>query len=409
MYSIIRKLVASTIIFCALFSASPAWSQANEDSKAEEQKGPHGGKLVRNGEFDIEITVFESGIPPEMRVYAYDKGELVDPKGLDLQILLSRLGGKIDNLSFSAEKDYLVSDQTVNEPHSFGVAVKASYAGQKFNWQYDNFEGRAEISERLIKLSEIKTERAGGRKLTFNDTLFGIVAPIKDKLFSINAPYAGIVQKLHVRIGDTVKKGQLVATIRNSETLQSYQVNSPAAGQVIEQFLNRGDHTASDALIRIADLSSVWVDLSAFPQNIEKLAIGLPVRVDNNYGGDQIFSTISYIAPTMTGGHIARARAVIENSVGHWRPGMHVKAKVETRTKTVPLAVKIDALQTFRDMPVVFAKYGNIFEVRMVELGERDGEYVEVLGGLEPGVEYVVANSFLLKADVLKDAAKHDH
>ena len=111
----------------------------------------------------------------------------------------------------------------------------------------------------------------------------------------------------------------------------------------------------------------------------------------------------------MTGGHIARARAIINNSAGHWRPGMHVKAEVETRTKTVPLAVKIDALQTFRDMPVVFAKYGNIFEVRMVELGERDGEYVEVLGGLEPGVEYVVANSFLLKADVLKDAAKHDH
>jgi cobalt-zinc-cadmium efflux system membrane fusion protein len=60
-------------------------------------------------------------------------------------------------------------------------------------------------------------------------------------------------------------------------------------------------------------------------------------------------------------------------------------------------------------MPVVFAKYGNTFEVRMVELGESNGEYVEVLSGIKPGTEYVTENSFLLKADVLKDGASHDH
>ena len=60
-------------------------------------------------------------------------------------------------------------------------------------------------------------------------------------------------------------------------------------------------------------------------------------------------------------------------------------------------------------MPVVFARYDNIFEVRMLEMGETDGEYIEVLGGLKPGTDYVTDNSFLLKADVLKDGASHDH
>ena len=45
----------------------------------------------------------------------------------------------------------------------------------------------------------------------------------------------------------------------------------------------------------------------------------------------------------------------------------------------------------------------------MVELGETDGEFVEVLGGLKPGTEYVTGNSFLIKADILKDGARHDH
>jgi cobalt-zinc-cadmium efflux system membrane fusion protein len=258
-------------------------------------------------------------------------------------------------------------------------------------------------------LSEIVTEQAMPRTLTFVDTLFGIVSPITDKVFSVNAPYNGMVDAVSVRVGDSVKKGQVLATITNSETLQKYVVKSPANAQVTEQLLNVGDNTRSGALFTLTDFSEVWLDLSAFPKNIEKITLGAPVSVGDNHSTERATSTISYIAPMMTGGHIARARAVIANPEGHWRPGMHIKADVQTREKSVPLAVRVDALQTFRDMPVVFVKYGNTFEVRMVELGESDGDYIEVLGGLEPGVDYVTENSFVLKADVLKDAAKHDH
>ncbi|NRA84519.1 MAG: efflux RND transporter periplasmic adaptor subunit [Gammaproteobacteria bacterium] len=409
MFTMSRQLIAATLISILALPSTVVWAQSPSVAEEMVVKGPHGGKLVKQGDFDIEITVFERGIPPEMRIYAYSKGQLVDPAKVELEILLARLGGRLDTLSFSVENDYLVSNQTVTEPHSFEVTVKAVYSGQNFNWNYQNFEGRTEISSRILALSAIETERANPQTLAFSDTLFGIVAPIKDRLFSVNAPYAGIIEQLHVKIGDQVKQGQLIATVRNGQTLKSYQVESPASGQVTEQILNRGDHSANSALIRVADLSSVWIDLSAFPKNIEKLRLGLPVSIGDNHSDEYVTSTISYISPTMTGGHIARARAVITNEQGHWRPGMHVKANVETRTKAVPLAVKVSALQTFRDMPVVFAKYGNTFEVRMVELGESDGEYIEVLSGLEPGVEYVTVNSFLLKADVLKDAAKHDH
>ena len=71
--------------------------------------------------------------------------------------------------------------------------------------------------------------------------------------------------------------------------------------------------------------------------------------------------------------------------------------------------VKISALQQFRDFTVVFAKIGDTYEVRMLELGANGGEFVEVLEGLKPGTEYVTENSFLIKADIEKSGARHDH
>jgi len=75
----------------------------------------------------------------------------------------------------------------------------------------------------------------------------------------------------------------------------------------------------------------------------------------------------------------------------------------------VPLAVRTAALQGFRDFSVVFARIGDTYEVRMLEVGRSDGEFTEVLGGLKPGTEYVSANSYLIKADIEKSGASHDH
>lgn len=402
--------------------------EENEEEHVPE--GPHGGRLLHSGDFEIEITMAETGIPPEMRIYGYHDGKPVSPSAIKLELLLNRLGGKTDTVQFVAEGEYLVSTQSVAEPHSFEVEVHAGFKGKSFDWHYENYTGRTEINDRLLKLSGVETQTANSQQLTFTDTLFGIVAPITDKQFSVTAPYAGVIEQLHVSIGDKVNKGQLVATVRNSSTLQTYQIMSPAKGQITEQLLSLGDNTFNRVLMRISDLSSVWIDLSAFPKSLPKLAIGQPVTIGDDHSGDgreqesqhnedaahfdhqeisSASSTISYIAPTMTGGHIARVRAVINNHHGHWRPGMHIQAHIQTRTKAVPLAIRNDALQTFMDKPAVFVKHGNTFEVRMLTLGESDGEYSEVLAGLEPGIEYVTQNSYLLKADIMKDAAKHVH
>lgn len=413
-YLVTLLALVSSLAFnpVAMYASENTEEQTMLDGKKMlmEKEGPHGGRLLEKDGFSVEITIFESGIPPEMRLYVYKKNQLITPDQVDnLVITLSRLGGDQDILQFSPEQDYLVSDQIVKEPHSFDVEVSAKFENNDFYWHFENHEGRAEISDRLLQLSEVETDRAGPETLRFINTLFGVIEIPQNQRSYVYASYQGMVERIHVNIGDKVKKGQTIATVLNTKTLQRYNVKSPASGEVTQRMVNPGERANEKALIEIADLSKVWVEMSAFPEDIEKLEVGQSVVVRDLHQHDVAKSELSYISPVMTGGHIARARAVIDNKEGHWRPGMHVKADIEVGKREVPLAVKSNALQSFRGMPVVFARYGNSFEVRMLEMGETDGEYIEVLGGLKPNTDYVTENSFLLKADVLKDGASHDH
>ncbi|NIB39211.1 HlyD family efflux transporter periplasmic adaptor subunit [Pseudomaricurvus alkylphenolicus] len=384
-------------------------SHPREAVEQEELKGPNGGKLLKKDDLTIEVTIFEQGIDPEMRLFAYLAGELIAPEQWQAAVRLNRLGGERDQLSFRAEKNYRVSQQIVREPHSYEVEVQAVVNNRKASWHYDNFEGRTQISRRQQQAAGIVVEPLGSGTLTFTDQLFGVIAAPENSVFHINAPYPGIVERIHVATGDHVKRGQKLLTIRNSRTLQTYSINSPADGEITARAVNQGDRTEKDGLLEITDLSRVWVEMSAFPESIEKLQLGQGVSVRDMHGHDLARGEVTYISPQMTGGHIARARALINNPDGHWRPGMHVRAEIELGQRQVPMAVKTTAIQSFRDMPVVFARYGDTFEVRMLELGAKAGDRVEVLGGILPGTEYVTENSFLLKADVLKDGASHDH
>ena len=86
-----------------------------------------------------------------------------------------------------------------------------------------------------------------------------------------------------------------------------------------------------------------------------------------------------------------------------------VEGEAVVGAHTAPLAVRTQALQRFRDFTVVFARIENTYEVRMLELGRRSPEWTEVLGGLEPGEVYVSENAYLIRADIEKSGASHDH
>ena len=275
--------------------------------------------------------------------------------------------------------------------------------------QHDEGENMVELTEQAILANGIKTEHAGSGKIIQHDTLFGVVAPTIDNTFTIMAPYQGIVEEVFVEIGDRVTKNQPLLKVQNRQTLQNYTIKSPADGEVTERLIAQGQLALDQSLLTIINLKQVWVELSAFPENIEKLQIGQSADIYDLHQHLNTSGKVSYIAPMMTGGHIARARVLINNRDGHWRPGMHVKADVKTAEITSQLRIKQTAIQNLRDENVVFVKTANRFEARHVTLGEANRAWVSVIEGLNAGEVYVTENSYILKADILKNGASHAH
>ncbi len=385
-----------------------------EEPPAEYARGPHGGRLLTDGELGIEVTIYEPDIPPQSRIYPFLKGKPLDPEKVKIVTELHRFGGRVDTIRYKKEGDYLMGDKVVEEPHSFDVKVKADYQGKTARWEYQSYEGRVTMQPEAIKTAGIVIEEVGPAKLRTLVRMNGKIAAHPDKVAHVTPRYPGVILEARKKLGDTVAKDEVLAVVESNESLRSYEIKSQIAGRVIQRDAVLGEAVTQDTtLYVIADLSSVAVDLAVPRDEFAKLKEGQKVIIDggNSAKAETTQATLIYCSPigeenTQT----LMARAELSNPEMKWQPGLFVVAEVVVEETEVPIAVKASALQTFRDWDVVFMADGGSFEIAILELGRRDGDLVEVISGpLQPGTKYATENSFVVKADVLKDGASHDH
>ena len=395
---------------CGQFGHEPA---AGGDhgvvTAAEYERGPHRGRMLRDGDFALELQIFESGVPPEFHVYLYRNNKPLPPDAAQVVVELIRLGNLVDRFEFTPQNDYLLGAGVVTEPHSFEVVVKASVDGENHEWRFDSFEGRTTIATAVAQEAGIRTEVAGPAVIADTVTLNGRIVPDAGRITKLGARYAGQIDSVSVELGQAVAAGAELARITSNDSLRSYTVTAPMAGTVIALNANVGQQTGSEALFVIADYSRVWAELLLFPKDLQRVRVGQSARLEAADGDFDVEVTIGQLLPATTGTAVYLARAEIDNAERSWHPGQFLTGQVKVRQAEVPLAVKRSGLQGFRDFTVVFALVDETYEVRMLDLGRQDDTWVEVRSGLEPGTRYVTQNSFLLKVDVEKDAASHDH
>lgn len=379
------------------------------DAGPELVKGAHGGRLLTDGDLAIEVTIYEHGVPPQFRVYGFEKQQPVDPAAITLTIELRRIGGRVDVIHFAKKDDYLLGDQVVEEPHSFDVAVVAQYDGSIHQWAYASYEGRVALSPEAIESVVIDT--AGSATITSALTLYGHITPNEDHLAHVIPRYPGVIKELRKRLGDPVAKDEVLAIVESNESLQRYDVRSAVAGTVIRKDVTRGEFAKEGtAIYTVADLSTVWADFHAYRRDFPRLKVGQTVTIGQGEGRPEVRAPLSYLSPIgAEASQTTLARVELPNPSGDWHPGSFVSGEIVVEEVAVPLAVRAEALWTFRDWDVVFINEGSLFEVRPLELGRRDGEWVEVLSGLNPGQRYATEGSFIIKADIGKSGATHDH
>lgn len=227
----------------------------------------------------------------------------------------------------------------------------------------------------------------------------------------VKARFPGIIRSVDKQPGDVVQSGDTLATVESNDSLQVYPVKSPIAGTVLTRAANVGELASDSALFVVADLSKLWVELFVFARDGDKINAGQPVRVRRLDDTAAAEATLTLVLPTADpSSQTIVARAALSNAEGLWRAGMSVRAAIAHAETSVAVAVRSLAIQRVEGVDVVFVQTAeDTYQAQPITLGINDGTWTEVRSGLVAGQRYVAANSFILKAELGKAGAEHDH
>ena len=324
------KSIVTALILGQLSVASISYSQfAHAESTAEPvteevKKGPNNGRLLQDGDFAIELAIFEDGVEPEFRVYATKGQTTLSAEDVEVDVKLSRLGGAVDDINFFVENNYLRGDMVIYEPHSFQVTLTAKYGDKTHQWSYDNFEGRTAINDDIAKSMLIQTESVQSK--VFNETLkvFGKLKIAPNAVRNISARFPGEIKRLHAVLGQRVTKGQLLMTIESNESLQAYNVYSPMNGLVTAQNVGAGEQTNDRTLLTITNTTMLIAELGVFPIDQAKVKLGSSVNISIP-GTEKVIKTQLFDALfDVTKEQAKLFRAEVPNPDGSLRAGQFV-------------------------------------------------------------------------------------
>jgi cobalt-zinc-cadmium efflux system membrane fusion protein len=275
-----------------------------------------------------------------------------------------------------------------------------------------------EEDEEIVKLSDEEIGELGivlnelsGQKLQQHSDLTGEIVPDPDKLAHIVPRFTGLVIEVNKKIGDRVKKDEVIAVIESNESLVTYNVVSSIDGVVLELHMTPGELIGDEKhIVTIADLNTVWAELNIYQKDLRKIKVGQNAEVYFDEVENAVNSKIFYISPTVDENtRTATARIRLFNKRGLFKPGMFISAKVTTNYLDVEMSVSINAVQNFEGQKVVFVREDEGFKPKVVTVGKSNSKYVEVLSGLELGQSYVAEGAFKIKSELLKESFGGGH
>ncbi|MEQ1705884.1 MAG: efflux RND transporter periplasmic adaptor subunit [Rickettsiales bacterium] len=269
----------------------------------------------------------------------------------------------------------------------------------------------SKISDNAVKNLNIEILQAGSAMVQETVSVSGRVTLNQNTTAQVKARFPGVIRSVLKEPGEVVKAGDTLATVESNESLQVYAVKSPVSGTIITRNASVGELAADTPLFAVADLSKLWAELFIFSKDGERLKAGQKIRIQCLDDPVNTESTIALVLPTAeASSQTVVARAVIENADNHWRSGMNIRADVVLSEKEAPLAVKTEAIQRMEGNTVVFVREdGGTYKAQPVETGMSDATWTEIRSGLTAGQHYVAKNSFVVKADIGKAGAEHEH
>jgi Cu(I)/Ag(I) efflux system membrane fusion protein len=200
-----------------------------------------------------------------------------------------------------------------------------------------------------------------------------------------------------------ISEEQVKALAKSGETKRTLTFRSPVAGVVTEKKAVQGMRfMPGETLFQIADTSTVWVQADVFEQDIAAVNVGQKAKIRiNAYPGEIFEGRIAYVYPTLKAEtRTVPVRIELANPKGKLKPAMFADVDIPVAGATAVVTVPNSAVIDSGSRQVVIVQLGEgRFEPRAVKLGQRGGDFVQVLEGIKEGELVVTAANFLIDAE----------
>jgi cobalt-zinc-cadmium efflux system membrane fusion protein len=235
------------------------------------------------------------------------------------------------------------------------------------------------------------------------------------RLASAKAAATAAENKMHALGMDQAAVEKL---LRSREVSPRAGIHAPITGQVIQREVTLGElvNAERDALMVLADMRTLWVIAEVPETRLPDVSIGSTARIElATAGHDPLEGKVTHISASLNA-ETRTASVLIEvPGSGELRPGMFARVQITVgsseSTKPV-LAIPESAVMSVEGGPCVFVPVegeANTYKKQEVKVGKAVGGMLPIVDGLKEGQQVVVKGAFILKADLGKSGAEHQH
>jgi membrane fusion protein, copper/silver efflux system len=195
---------------------------------------------------------------------------------------------------------------------------------------------------------------------------------------------------------------EIAAFVKRGKPDEVVTIRSPVSGYVVALNVVQGDRVDPDReLFEVADLSRVWAIADVYERDLSRVRPGLAASLTlDAYPGRRFAGRIQYVYPQLeTETRTLPVRVAFQNSRGALKPGLFGTIEIRLPAK-IAVTVPSEAVIDTGDRRYVFAETSpGHFVPRVVTVGERSGDRVEVLEGVAEGERVASSGNFFIDSE----------
>ncbi len=210
-----------------------------------------------------------------------------------------------------------------------------------------------------------------------------------------------------------VKESQIADLEKAGKPNIRLPIYTPLSGVVMEKMVQQGQYVnTGEVLFNIADLSRVWVEIEVYENEFPNVHIGQPVEIrSQSFPGKPFSGKISFIYPFLDPKtRTVKARVEMPNPGLKLKPDMFVNATIKIPLGSAIVLPVTAVMDSGKSQTVWVESSAGMFEPRMVQVGQRSDDKIQILSGIRKGDKVAVSGAYLIDSESqLKGGGGEDH